>query len=99
MNSVKAVIFSGLLIASFASAMDMGMDSSKMMMMHEKMAKMHTMATNCMKSGKTMDMCHDKMMKECKMGQEKCSKMMSMMDDSMKKMMDEGMTDEGMMKK
>lgn len=98
MKSLRTVFFTSLLlIASYSFAA--GTDNNKMMMMHGKMAKMHTMAANCMKSGKTMDACHDTMMKECKMGEEKCKKMTTMMDEGMAKMMDEGMMDDNTMKK
>lgn len=97
---MKSVFFAGLLlIASYSSAAAMDTDSSKMMKMHGKMAKMHTTAMNCMKQGKTTDACHEMMMKDCKMGEEKCKKMMTMMDEKMTKMMTEGMMDDGMMKK
>ena len=98
MKSLKIICIVSLLsITSLAASMST--EDKHMMMMHEKMAKMHTMAVNCMKAGKSMDTCHDMMMKNCKMGEEKCKKMMSMMDDSMSKMMGEGLMDDGMMTK
>lgn len=100
MKSLRSVIYIGVLvIGSYSAAAGMGTDDSKMMKMHGKMAKMHTEAMNCMKAGKTMEACHEKMMKDCKMGEEKCAKMMTMMDDTMTKMMAEGMMDDAMMKK
>ncbi len=87
--------FFALMVSMTAQGMDMSKDE-KMQMMHMKMSKMHGMAGDCMKKGKNADDCKMMMMKDCKMGDEKCKKMMAMMEDSMSKMMDEGMMDDMM---
>ena len=100
MKSLRTVFFAGLLlIASYSNAAAMDTDSSQKMKMHGKMAKMHSTAMNCMKKGKSTDACQEMMMKDCKMGEEKCKKMMTMMDEDMTKMMGEGMMDDSPMKK
>ena len=95
--------FLGLILVcawSITSVAAMSANDKSMMMMHEKMGKMHMSAAKCMKAGKSMSDCNDMMMKDCKMekmGDDKCKQMMSDMEGAMSKMMGEGKMGEGKM--
>ncbi len=77
------------LLSLGVNASEMETKDHKMMMAHKKMGMMHTKMMECKKDGKKMDVCKSQMMNEFKMSKEKCEKMMSMMDESAMKMMDD----------
>jgi hypothetical protein len=91
--ALTAAFALALSLPAFASSETMKKDD--MMSMHNMMGKMHMRMAECMKGGKTMDDCDSMMMKNCRMGEEKCKKMMTMMHDHMNMMMNEGMMASG----